>query len=87
MNLIKEVVPSNRLCIIRTEQYGSSLQKFLQFFAEAKKDFPSLEPKDVEIVRYGGERYAKTFGLEFTAPTGAEIPSTYREIDHVEFTQ
>jgi hypothetical protein len=63
MQIIKEFCESSGTAVIRSNTYGSNFGKFVQFYNEAKKDFPSLEVEDVEIVKYGGNRYTKTFGI------------------------
>jgi hypothetical protein len=86
MEFIKEVEISSRTCVIRTNYYGSSLQKFLDFFSEAKKDFPSLTPEQVEIKHYGGDRIKHIFGLEFQVPSEVTISESYKRIPRLEFT-
>lgn len=86
MKFIKEYCQASQICVIRTDNYGSTLQKFLDFLKEAQKDFPQLTPATVEIVHFGGERYKHTFGLEFKVPTGASVPNTYSPINQLEFT-
>ena len=81
--MIKEFCKASNTAIIRENSYGSKLSKFTKLFAEAKKDFPYLEEEDIEIVKYGGERYAKTFGIEFYATT---VPEEYARISQLEYT-
>jgi hypothetical protein len=84
MRMIKEYCKENHTCIIRTNTYAHQLEHFLSLFTEAKKDQPTLEAKDVEVVRYGGTRYKRTFGIEFKS---LEKPSEeYRVIEHLECT-
>jgi hypothetical protein len=54
--------------------------------AEARKDFPELADGDIEIKQYGGERYKRTFGIEFIAPRDRPIPDTYQPIAQLEKT-
>lgn len=69
--------------VLRESSYGSQLIKFLTLFDIAKKDFPKLNPYEVRVVKYGGERYAKTFGIEFYSLETP--PSEYREIPYLEY--
>ena len=82
MDIIKESTGS--IAVLRTDSYIHTLAHFLELFEEAKKDFPGLKPEEVEIVRYGGIRYAKTFGIEFRIPTGKTCPAAYAKIEQVE---
>lgn len=85
--LIKEFCMgrNNKDChfVIRESNYGSQLAKFLNLFEIAKADFPELQPHMVRVVKYGGERYAKTFGIEFTLLS--QPPEDYKEIAHLEY--
>lgn len=83
--MIKEYCEYAKTCVIRENSYGSRLSKFLRLIEEAKKDFPSLTDEDIEIVKYAGERYAKTFGIEFEI-TNQEIPAEYIRISQLENT-
>lgn len=69
--------------VIRESSYGSQLVKFLSLFEIAKKDFPDLQSHEVRVVKYGGKKYAKTFGIEFTL--SAQPPEDYKEIAHLEY--
>ncbi len=53
------------LFILRTDLYDNSLDYFLKLFAEAKKDFPHLEAKNVICREYGGDTISGTRGIEF----------------------
>jgi hypothetical protein len=61
------------------------LEKFIQFFNEAKSDFPWIEEKDVNIIHFGGQRYARTFGIEFKIPENI-CPDGYCEIYSLEYS-
>lgn len=69
--------------ILRLRHYGSDLATITELFNEAKKDFPNLSPADAEIVQYGGERYKRTFGIEFAGPK-ASVPADYAEVKNLE---
>jgi hypothetical protein len=82
--MIKEFCKESKTAVIRNNHYGSNLQMFNEMFEEALLDFPNLQMSEVTIVHYGGERYAKTFGIEFTA---IHAPSTYARIGQLELTK
>lgn len=75
MKFIKKV--SGDRCAILTDDYSNNLQRILDLFKEAQKDFPQLEPSDVKVVQYGGNRIKRIFGLEFDVPENAHVPTTY----------
>lgn len=81
MNIIKEYCPYAKIAVIRTNGYGSQLDKFHLFYQEALKDFPNLSLSDIRVVKYGGSYYAKTFGIEFPANHKAD---GYSEISELE---
>lgn len=70
--------------ILRREDYSHRLNKIIELYDEARRDFPNLPLADVEIVQYGGRRYRRTFGIEFTLDT--PIPAGYVEVAQVEDT-
>ena len=78
--------PHSNHCLIRTLEPGNSLQVFLDFFRELRKDFPRLGEKDVELKNYAGNKYRYTFGMEFPTPRGFNVPSTYIRIEMLEYT-
>ena len=97
-HIVREFVPRDRTValssgrvVVRAENYGSSLAKFDELFDVMASDALTFEPPieldraDVEVVHYGGERYAKTFGLEVTIPEGHIIPTEYMRMDQTEF--
>lgn len=63
MRIIKE--RCNNIFIIRTDTYAKSILHIHNLVAIAKEYFPDLEEGDIEVIRYAGERYAKTYGIEF----------------------
>lgn len=82
MDIIKEYCEDSEVVVIRNAYYGSSLKKFLDFLKEARMDGFSISEDQVTIVHYGGERYASTFGIEFSYPTA---PDNYKRISRLEF--
>ena len=78
--------------IVRATNYGSHLDRFDKLFAIMAADAATCEPpieldrNDAEVVHYGGERYAHTFGLEVQIPGGYIVPEDYTRIDRVEPT-
>lgn len=75
-NIIKEYCRlaqegSNRF-ILRLPHYGHSLSHILGLFKEAQEDFKAvidphgLDIAQIQVVQYGGERYKRTYGIEFS---------------------
>lgn len=81
---IYEYSEESNMCVIRQDNYCSTLKHFSDMFAEAKKDFPGLDMADVEVERYGGDRHKYQFGIEFQ-PTDA-VPDRYEAIHQLELT-
>ena len=77
MIIIKENQKGTKRLCIRTNSYANSLKHFNMLYDEAKKDFPSLETKDIEIMHYGGMRIKYTYGIEFAAI--GDIPDSYKQ--------
>jgi hypothetical protein len=76
--LIKEIVTAsegkNGTCIIRASNYCHSLAHFLNLVEVAKKDYPDIAMSDVSIEKYGGDRFKRTWAIEF--PTSDTEPKT-----------
>jgi len=85
MQIIKEYCKYANRAVIRSNSYGSGLSKFEELFEIARKDFPFLKISDVDVVHFAGERYAKTFGIEFNV-LSASVPSDYIQISQLEYT-
>lgn len=85
MQIIKEYCKEADICVIRTNTYGKSFGFMNNLVNIAKQDFEDLNLDEIDIVRYAGQRYAKTFGIEFH-PTNS-IPEDYSEISELEYTQ
>lgn len=49
---------------------------------EAEKDFGHISPQDVKIVMYGGDRYRRMMGVEFTG--AQKPPACYSERELIE---
>lgn len=51
----------------RNNHYAHSFAYIKELVDEAKKDFPNLKDQDraISIVHFGGERYKRTWGIEF----------------------
>ena len=88
MNIIKEKCVHQEYktirIIIRTNCYSSMFSHFVMLKAELDKDFPDAEI-DPEIKQYGGRRYKRTFGIEFTLSAGSSVPRVYKKIREVEY--
>lgn len=81
--IIKEFCEDGRTAVIRENNYGSGLDKFMRLFEEAQKDFPGLLYENVSVVKYGGRRYKGTFGIEFET---SSAPNSYIRINALEYT-
>lgn len=83
--MIKEYCPYAKTAVLRSTHYGSDFERFVCFVNQAQKDFPAmrLDFKDFTVVKYGGDRYAKTFGIEFVVD---EAPEEYTVIAQLEYT-
>lgn len=84
MKIIKEVCigETSTRCVIRTNTYARNLEHINELLKIAQRDFPNLIAKEVDLVVYGGERYAKTLGIEFNPPS--VVPNTYEAINRLE---
>lgn len=79
-------IGKNQVGVIRFRHYGSSMQELLAASAEAKRDFPGLKDEEIRVVQYGGERFARTFGIEFELPPDTGLPVAYTQIKELELT-
>ena len=84
--MIKEYVKlaAGHHFIIRKDSYDNRLSAFDELYEEAQQDFPNLRRSDAQITHYSGERYKRTWGIEFTLPD--EPPEGYTQIKEVELT-
>jgi hypothetical protein len=73
------------LCVLRTDTYASNVAHIGLLMAEAEKDFQALDKARVEVVKFGGERYRRTTGIEFWVEPATIVPATYAEIREMEF--
>jgi hypothetical protein len=80
MKIIKEYCKEFNTCVIRTDSYAHNLEYILDLFSEASGDFPELESYMVEVVRYAGQRYSGTYGIEF-------YPNKMPPADYIEIPQ
>lgn len=83
MKIIKEYCPASNVAVLRFNSYGSRLSYFMTLFHEAQKDFPTLDYGSVRVIQFGGERYKRTFGIEFAVDG---CPDDYEEISQLEYT-
>jgi len=65
MDFIKEFCPSSKTVVIRSKTYGSQLSMFMEMVFSAQHDGFPVYPDNCKVVQYGGDRYARTFGIEF----------------------
>lgn len=73
-------------CIVRWNSYTGSLNVILAAFEEAKKDFPWLTPEHTEVIKYGGDRIRRTFGIEFNVHDLESIPNDYTPLHQIHLT-
>ena len=71
---------------LHADHYGSSLSHFKKMFAELKRDFPWIWPKDVEVVEYGGDRIKRIWGIEVIVNDLIAVPAPYYQWDWEEVT-
>ena len=83
MHYIKEQTETH--AVIRTDTYARSIDHVLRLFEELKKDFPEINPREVNVVEYAGSNYAGTLGLEFRKPK--LVSENYRRIPQLEKTK
>jgi len=69
---------------VRTNTCDHNLDFFLKLFDQAKKDFPDLEPGNIEIVHYSRLQIAHSFGIEFSVNGAGPVPKCYERIDVLE---
>lgn len=88
MNIIKEYcinkLGSGNTIVLRSNTYANSLKYFMTLFKEAKKSFPELRRRNVQIIEYAGNRYKHTFGIEFFSEE--KVLKEYELIDELEST-
>ena len=70
--------------IIRRSDYGRSFKSIEELYNEAISDFGSLDKSRMEIMYYGGNRYKRTYGIEF-AINDSVIPIDYVEVENIEY--
>ncbi len=84
IKIVREYCAEVGTCVIRSENYGSRLSYIMGLFKEARLDFPHLKTEEVKVIQYAGDRYARTYGIEFKM-TG-NIPESYSRIGRLERT-
>ena len=62
------IVPVRCVGVVRSNTYASSLEYLQRLAAVAIEQFPTLESSEINVEQYGGESYARTFGIEFDCP-------------------
>jgi len=78
MKLNKLHITSVQRILIFTNSYGRSYSFISELVDIAKKDFPSLESDDIEIVVLGGDTNSSLMGIEFKV-TGDNICDDYEQ--------
>ena len=66
--------------VFRGDHYGKTLQWVNKLVAEARTYFPDLEDKDIDVLKFGGDRIKGIMGIEFHRPADVEVPEGFREI-------
>jgi hypothetical protein len=76
-------------CVVRTNCYGLSVAMVKSMAETAKKSFPTIQDEDINIVQYGGDYYAGTFGIEFDHPDPrcSAAPNGWQPIHELERTK
>ncbi len=87
MRIIKEynIGERNIIVIVRSDTYASSYKHISNLVEVAKKYF-NVSDEDIEVVKYGGDRYKRTYGVEFTVDLETEISADFQHISQVEYT-
>jgi hypothetical protein len=75
------------ISVIRANHYGNNVALINEWAAIAKQTYPDLQDQDIKVVQYGGDRYARTFGIEFPTPgDGLTAPDGWTAIQELEKT-
>ncbi len=77
----------NCVGVIRTQTYAKSFAYISSLVAAAKADWTHLTDDDIRLVYFGGDRYARTFGIEFDLPDTTVVPEGYKAIQELELTK
>ena len=87
-NIIKEYCQDNDTVVLRRNDYQHTLAAIQELVEEAKTDFPFEDGDEgkISIIQYGGERYKRTWGIEFLNPLIMTPPQgVYRRIVRLEY--
>lgn len=87
MRIIKEycIGERNIIVIVRSDTYASSYEHISNLVGVVKKYF-DVSDSDIEVVKYAGDRYKRTYGVEFTTGLETQIPDEFQSISQVEYT-
>lgn len=88
MRVVKEYVAGKvrtYICI-RFAGYAHTFETITELVEIAKKDFPTVLDKNINVQQYGGKSFKHTFGIEFPISEGDEIPEGYKEIQNMHMT-
>ena len=92
MQIIKEIRLYHdgrpAMCVVRSRCYGSRLDYINQLVSAARETYPGLAESDVRVTQFAGERYARTYGIEFECPNpkAMSVPAGWQEISQLEYT-
>lgn len=70
---------------IHSNAYDCSLEHILDMVAELKKDFPTIDNKDIQVQKYGGRRVKGITFVEAFFNTEIPMPSGYEEVREIEY--
>ena len=92
MQIIKEIrlYRDDRpaMCVVRSRCYGSRLDYINQLVSAARETYPELANNYIRVTQFAGERYARTYGIEFECPNpkAVVVPVGWQEISELEYT-
>jgi hypothetical protein len=73
-------------CVVRSNCYGSLLDTILEYAAIARQTYPNLRDEDIRIIHFGGQIYARTFGIMFVPEDGKTLHEGWTAIKELEHT-
>lgn len=85
--IVKEYCQDTDTVVLRRCDYSHSVKAIHELITEAENDFPFEDDAidKISIIIYGGERYKRTWGIEFLNPLIITPPQgLYRRIVRLE---
>ena len=82
MKIIKEFCKDTMgyQCVIRTNFFCKTIGSLNKLVREAKKDFAHVSDEDLNVIYFGGSRYARTYGISLSVFGFGNIPDEYAEV-------